>query len=133
MKTFTTPVFIALIALLSLQLGCSEKKDVPQVMCTEEYRTVSLKIIGDTLTDFYTVRELTGETIQYNANGFKPFMNYYPVLEDSYQPVLVNSSERFTFKGFIGEELVVEVKYLIGAVFCHIYKLNGKDEVTISK
>jgi hypothetical protein len=133
MKTFKTPFIVAFIAVLSLSFGCSEKKDVPQVMCTEEYRIVSLKINGDTLTDFYTVRELTGETIRYNTNGVKPFMNYYPVLEDSYQYILVNSSERFTFRGFIGEKLVVDEPYLIGADFCHIYKLNGNDEITIKE
>jgi hypothetical protein len=133
MNTIYIRYVLGLFALASLFWSCSERKDVPQVQCTEEYRTVSLKINGDSLTDFYTIREQTGEMIRYNNNGFSPYMNYYPVLEDSYQAVIANSSERFNFKGFIDEKLVVDEIYIIGADFCHIYKVEGKDEITLTK
>lgn len=98
--------------------------------CTTEFRSVSLKVIGDSLTDFYTVRLLTSDTIR-RSTGEESRTQFYLILDDSYQPALANKQEVFRFIGKIGRVVVVREEYSIEADNCHINKVNGKSEIRL--
>ena len=124
---------LIVLALIQILSSCSTKNDVPQVMCTEEFRTVSLTVTGDSLTSFYTVRESTSDTIRYQGYNLYSLSNTYPVLDDSYRSMIFNREERFTFIGLLNKAIVVNEPFVIGADECHIYKVSGKEEVIIGK
>jgi len=101
-----------------------------EIACTEEFRTVSIKVTGDTLTDFYTIRISNSDTIRIPADGY-PDAYTYPVLNDNYQSVIANSQESFTFIGKINDTVVVNEAFVISADNCHIDKVSGKNGVNI--
>lgn len=99
-------------------------------MCTEEFRIVSLEIIGGELDAFHTYREKTGEHLILSESA-SVFENFYPVLSDNEHKLIVNSEEYFIFNGYINEELVVSERFLIGADECHIFKITGPNSVSL--
>ena len=106
--------------------GC--KQSVP-VLCTAEYRSIVIRVSGDSLTDFYTVRLSTSDTIRRPNLDYKP--QWYPVLDDSYHSTITNTQERYQFIGKIKNAIVVNEEYVIKADACHVYKVSGRDEVQL--
>lgn len=98
--------------------------------CTTIFQGIGLKVTGDTLTDFYSVRLATSDTIR-RSTGEESRFHSYLVLDDSYQPILANKQESFRFIGKIGPTIVVAEDYLIEADHCHIHKVSGKNEVQL--
>ena len=100
------------------------------VVCTMEFRTVAIKVNGDSLHSFFTIRQNTGDTIRFNqSNIFNN--NSYPVLDDSYQSRIVNITENFRFIGIINDSIVVNEPFVIKADECHIQYVSGNLEVTL--
>ena len=113
--------------LLEKLLNGENDSDDPRI-CTEEFRTVGLEIIGGELDDFFTIRQSTMDTIQVD---FPVLDSFYPVLDDSFQEELEGQVDEFEFVGFQeGEEVVREV-FTIKADECHIEKVSGADSVTL--
>lgn len=99
-----------------------------QSICTEEFVTITVKIHGDTLTDYYTVVGVNeADTIRLSKIG-----ELYAILDDSYQKVLVGREDWFVFHGFSGDSLIVKENYIISADECHISKLQGKGEIILT-
>lgn len=119
---------ISLALLLSISsMAC---KDDP-VACTMEFRTVTVTVNGPSLTNYYTLRASTGDTIRIGAENVGGMSGVYPILDDSFQSVLAGRSENFIFKGFIDDSLVVNESYGIAADQCHINYVSGPLQVTL--
>ena len=112
--------------------ACSDDDDAntDQLNCTADFQFVTIEVIGDTLTDFFTLRQSNGDTIRHE-DQYLPFELTYIVLTDNFRDELQNTQENFIFKGFIEDSLVVEEPFEIGAGRCHIAKVSGKDKVQL--
>lgn len=112
-----------------LLLGCDETDTVQDVLCTEEFRTIGVTITGVEITDFFTIRESTGDTIK--LDKFSIDDTFFPILDDSYQPQIENSQETFTFVGMVESTTVenIEEEYVIKADQCHIELVSGPTEL----
>ncbi|MEO0898999.1 MAG: hypothetical protein AAFY71_21485 [Bacteroidota bacterium] len=98
------------------------------VACTLEFRTVSLEVIGGNLDQTYTIQD-NGDTVLSSKDTL--LNNFYTVLDDSFQEQLEGEVENFRFVGLIGDSVVVDEAYEIGADECHIFKESGATSVTL--
>lgn len=126
----TTLLFISTFVILFLIASCSRDKRIDDTACTMDYRYITITVNGDSLDDYYTIRNSTGEIIRNNQDGF-PEDSVYIVLSDNYQPTLKNKTEQFTFKGFINNVEVINEPFVIKADQCHIEYVSGKREVDL--
>lgn len=101
-----------------------------ETVCTLEFKSIGLRVLGDTLTDWYTLRSATGDTIRLNFANDHP-NGIYPILDDTYQARLAGSEEAFTFVGEIRDSFVIREDYLIGSNACHVQKFSGKEQVPL--
>ncbi|WP_215231770.1 hypothetical protein [Dyadobacter linearis] len=124
MKVQKLPLLIGLLTILALN-ACKMDGDPGDINCTEEFRSVGLEVSGEPLTEFYTVRLATSDTLRARSE-FVPESRWYWVLDDSYQKLLANRQEVFKFVGKRGSAIVVQEEYTIGADACHIFKVSGK-------
>jgi hypothetical protein len=114
-----------ILPLLLLLAACND-----EVACTMEFRAVTIEVSGATLSDFYTIRSSTGDTLRHaDHQGWGP--EVYTVLDDSYLTSLINSSDTFVFKGFVGDSLVVNEAFVISADRCHINYVSGRQQVQL--
>lgn len=118
-------LIIVLLAFTSLA-GCKEE----QIACTEEFRYIGIKVLGDILTDYYTVRLSTMDTLRVSDSGF-PEEYWYPVLTDSYQVLFPNKTETFRFIGEVNDVVEVSEDFVISADDCHISKVSGTEQVIL--
>lgn len=124
MKNILPAVF--LIYILALVFSSCAEKEKP-VMCTMEFRTVSIIVNGDPLDEFFTIRLKTNDTLRLSSdNLIDP--NTYPVLDDSFQKILEGKTEEFRFLGFKNNVMVVNEPFVIRADKCHIEYVSGKKE-----
>jgi hypothetical protein len=108
--------------------ACDNDLDSEQVLCTYDFRSIGIKVSGEPLTAYCTVRLSNSDTIRHPKEG-EPQTQWYTVLDDAYRPKLANKEDVFRFIGKRGDDIVVEEDYRIGADECHIYKVSGKDEI----
>ena len=92
---------------------------------------IGVKITGAGPDDFYTLRVETGDTIRFTGGDTYPLVNWYPVLDDSYQVILQGKEEQFQFVAEINGNEVVREDYFIGADQCHIYKVSGPQQIAL--
>lgn len=109
-----------------LFFSCS-KED--KVSCTEEFRFVGVNVEGDSLSDYFTIRQKTSDTIRLEQSVVFPDYIWYIILDDSFSQTLKNSSETFTFQGFINDSIVISEDYVIKADDCHISRQSGLDKI----
>jgi hypothetical protein len=121
----TSALFFTFFLAVSLT-ACVDEDDDVAVNCTEEFRSSTLHVPGDPLTESYTIRISTADTIKNLSNSdLKP--GYYIVLNDHYQPDLENQQDSFRFIGKRGNDVAVREDYVFKADHCHITKVSGKD------
>jgi len=119
--------FFFLIILFFSLLSCNKKEPI---VCSLEFRNINIKVNGRLLNNYFTIRKTTGDTIKIdNSNGFSN--NYYPVLNDNFQPLLLNKTEAFVFYGTINDSIVIKESFLIKADACHIDYVSGNTEITL--
>lgn len=111
-----------------LLFSCSKEESV---ICTEEFRFIGLNVEGDSLNDFYTIRQKTSDTLRFNQSVVFPDYTWYVILDDSFSETLKNSKETFTFFGLINDSIVIREDYLIEADECHISRENGPNKITL--
>lgn len=123
-------MILATFLLLGILSSCKEDESV---ICTTEYRQEMLSVKGDSLTDYFTVRLITNDTIRSDQAPYKiPTGEYqYIITTDSLRKELNGTIEPFLFIGKIGDATVVAEEYKIGANECHIFKESGKDRVEL--
>lgn len=98
--------------------------------CTQEFRSIGIKVLGDSLTNFYTIRLSTSDTIR-RSTGLESETHWYIVLDDSYLRQIANKEETFRFIGKKGLTVLVREDYLIAADQCHVAKVSGKSEIQL--
>lgn len=123
-------ILLTLFAITVLSLASCEEEGV---VCTTEFATVNLVVVGDSLTDYFTVRLITKDTIRSQETPYKNNDGdfSYIVLTDGMKNELEGKLDLFVFKGEINGETVISEEYKIGADECHIYKDTGKDKIVL--
>ena len=119
--------FILIVVSILIIISCTKDEEV---ICTMEYRYISIDVKGGILDDFYTIRKYTGDTIRYEKDNIIG-NNSYIILSDNYQNKIKNKEEIFIFKGYITDSLVVNEQYIIKADECHIDYVSGKKEINL--
>ena len=124
------PILYSAFALFVLLLLAYCSNTDEQYFCTEEFRTISVNVPNTNLTDYYTLRNSTNDTIRLPR---EPILgNFtYPILDDSYLNSLLNSQDVFTFVGIIDEEIVITETYVLMADRCHVDKVSGPAEIIL--
>ena len=120
MKTY---LFLLSILTVLVIYACKSSSD--GMMCTMEFRTVTITVNGSDLDSYFTIRQLTGDTIRIvrvNISGDK----VYPVLDDNFQHLLQDQTENFRFQGMINGNVVVDEPFVIKADKCHIQYVSGR-------
>jgi len=125
MKKFSLHIIIFFTILFFI--SCAKEEEV---ICTMEWRYISIDVKGCVLDDFYTIRKYTGDTIRYEKDNIIG-NNSYIILSDNYQNKIKNKEEIFIFKGYITDSLVVNEQYIIKADECHINYVSGKKEINL--
>jgi len=125
MKKFSLHIIIFFTILFFI--SCAKEEEV---ICTMEWRYISIDVKGCVLDDFYTIRKYTGDTIRYEKDNIIG-NNSYIILSDNYQNKIKNKEEIFIFKGYITDSLVVNEQYVIKADECHINYVSGKKEINL--
>lgn len=119
--------FILIVVSILIIISCTKDEEV---ICTMEYRYISIDVKGGILDDFYTIRKYTGDTIRYEKDNILG-NNSYIILSDNYQNKIKNKEEIFIFKGYITDSLVMNEQYVIKADECHIDYVSGKKEINL--
>ena len=125
MKKFSLHIIIFFTILFFI--SCAKEEEV---ICTMEWRYISIDVKGGVLDNFYTIRKYTGDTIRYEKDNIIG-SNSYIILSDNYQNKIKNKEEIFIFKGYITDSLVVNEQYVIKADECHINYVSGKKEINL--
>jgi uncharacterized membrane protein len=112
---------------LALLLACNK---TDKTACTMEFRTVTIKVLGKKLTHWVTIRNSNSQRLNF-GKLFEMDSLTYIVLDDSFQKTIENQTEKFTFKGYKNDLEVVNEVFTIGADKCHIYYIDGKQEVSL--
>ena len=119
--------FILIVVSILILISCTKDEEV---ICTMEYRYISIDVKGGILDDFYTIRKYTGDTIRNEKDNIIG-NNSYIILSDNYQNKIKNKEEIFIFKGYITDSLVVNEQFIIKADECHIDYVSGKKEINL--
>ena len=119
--------FILIVVSVLILISCTKDEEV---ICTMEYRYISIDVKGGILDDFYTIRKYTGDTIRNEKDNIIG-NNSYIILSDNYQNKIKNKEEIFIFKGYITDSLVVNEQFIIKADECHIDYVSGKKEINL--
>ena len=119
--------FILMVVSILILISCTKDEEV---ICTMEYRYISIDVKGGILDDFYTIRKYTGDTIRNEKDNIIG-SNSYIILSDNYQNKIKNKEEIFIFKGYITDSLVVNEQFIIKADECHINYVSGKKEINL--
>ena len=119
--------FILMVVSILILISCTKDEEV---ICTMEYRYISIDVKGGILDDFYTIRKYTGDTIRNEKDNIIG-SNSYIILSDNYQNKIKNKEEIFIFKGYITDSLVVNEQFIIKADECHIDYVSGKKEINL--
>lgn len=125
---FLSSIFL----LLFFASSCNSNKN-EEVACTMEFRIISVEVVGAELTDYFTIRESSQDTLYLQEFNYE-FFNSYPVLTDAQFSLLAtNVVEDFRFVGFVDEELRVNELYRIGADRCHIFLEDGNTQINLAE
>ncbi len=126
MKNLQILSLISLFCIVALQ-SCNDFTARDEIVCTEEFRYITIKVSGEPLTEYYTVRLSDSDTIRPNPAD-AVFDKTYIVLSDNYQQKLENKKDTFQFIGK-REGGMVREDFVISADHCHINKISGKSEI----
>jgi len=103
-------------------VSCVKKDDV--LVCTMEFRTIQVRVIGAPLDDYYTIRMKTGDSFRVESLDSDQ-TEFYPILDDNFQSILKGKTETFRFVGIRNDIEVVNEPIVIGADACHINYMSG--------
>ena len=134
MKTYSLLISsLIILTTFSCETGtnCAQNQ-----VCTEEFRTVSVKIIDQNqnpveLDSSYVTREVDSKTYRFPTDDW-PLEGFYIVLTDLEMDEVDKKGSTFILSGFEGGQEVVHEEYVIGHDCCHIELLAGNTELTIN-
>ena len=124
--------FALLLGTISLFSSCG-KCDDDQVVCTEEFRRITLSVDNSTqlpvsLDEAYTLRGNSTQKLFFEQS---PDDGNYVVLDDSYHSELINAEDDFRFIGVKNNQVVVDQTFRIAGDNCHVFKKTGPDTILI--
>lgn len=94
---------------------------------------IVVQVSGDTLDEYYTVRNINQDTIRPSNDAFPPgISSTLSVLTDSYLEHIKESESEFIFVGLIDDSVRVWEPYIIGVDECHIYLVNGPAQIHVN-
>ncbi len=99
-------------------------------LCTEEFRTVSIEVLGGVLDAHYTWVPSTDDTLLGDRLVFEG-RSLYVVVDDNHRLLLEGRTDTLRFRGFIGGTLVVDEPFVISADGCHINYHSGRQRVQL--
>lgn len=115
---------LAVAAIIVAGLTACDRDD-DNVICTMEFRSITIQVNNRVLDSFHTQRVFTGETYRFSDWGVGTD-NFYPVITDSLHGLLRNRSEQFRFRGFAGGTMVVDEPLVLGGDACHVGHVSGR-------
>ena len=132
--------FFALVSLACSDDDNGTGEDCRVVLCTEDFRTVTVKVRDGSgvvvpLDRFEVVNSATGEDLtpvidqremeQHRLEGS------YPIFTDARSKEYRNKSLKVRFTGFISEKEVVRAEFVVGADCCHVKLLEGDPNIVV--
>ncbi|CAN5228746.1 hypothetical protein BH09BAC2_BH09BAC2_11010 [soil metagenome] len=104
------------------------------VACTAVFASVNVQLTDAfdnpvTAGEVFTIRIKTGDTLR--LQQYPNISGAYTILDDSFQKIIVNSTENFQFVAIKNGNKIVDESYTISADCCHIKKDSGKEKVII--
>ena len=133
-----TLIILSTIFLLSCNDSESGCEDIlADVICTEQF--VSLRVtvkdkngIPITLDRFEVINMENNVDIalHYNTGSiYIPRCGQYPLASDG--DVAYNENLHLIFKGYLDDQTVVEINYIVSADCCHIFLVSGNLEIIV--
>lgn len=119
------PALFFIYVLSAVFTSCADKEK--PVMCTMEFRTITITVKGEPLDEFFTIRLKSNDTLRLGRENMTE-ENMYPVLDDSFQKMLEGKTEEFRFIGYKNNVMVVNEPFVIRADRCHIEYVSGRKE-----
>ena len=135
-------LFFASLFFAILCTGCSRDKDnsdaedCSEVICTDEFCSIGVKIKYEDDTsvvlDSYEVIEVATGKVRDVLNWGKEF-NTYTIASDLDREDFAGKEIELQFVGKIGEKIVVTKNYVVSANCCHTYLLKGDEEIVLKE
>lgn len=134
---------VTLFLFILLHLGCTtdnDKEDCNSVACTLNFVTIGVSVKntsgGAVPLDSFKVTDTasgTDLTLVANDQEFEDYKNngFYPIFSDAYRLQYQNKSTTISFKGFIGNDIVVTEEFVVGADCCHVSLISGTTDIVI--
>lgn len=136
MKFKGLQLFFLFIALSFI--GCEEEIEDncnETIICTEEFRTISLEITNSDgapvlLDVFYTFYD-SRKKFEYDLNDIQSGQGIYPVLTDAEMDEIEREGSTLIFVGEKNGVNIVEHQMVIGHDCCHIQLISGDNKIIV--
>lgn len=137
MKSGYILLFCLIIILVA---GCKEENQQQQLICTEQYETISVKIkdiqnIPVALENFKVTRlvDQTDMTVKVDPAGYTIMQKQgtYPITSDFFERQLNKKNVEVVFTGMKDGKIVVNQQYSITSDGCHVKLISGEREIVI--
>ncbi len=114
--------------------GVSPKADCRNVMCTMEFRTITVQVVdkngAPVRLDSYQTTLANNSTVVGNTGAMAPTDDgHYPVISDAFVGGHKNTQTKMIFTGTKDGKTVVSEAYEIGVDCCHVSRISGKEKV----
>lgn len=131
---------IAVLLLLLSYMACNRMPDTLQpapcpddLACTEEYRSIVVTILSEDglpiALDRFTVTE--GDLELSLETNIGTDRGWHTIFSDAFQKTYQNREVTLKLKGYLGDKMVVNQDYVVGADCCHIYNVSGPAEIRL--
>jgi hypothetical protein len=117
-----------------------EKIDCTEVVCTMEFRTISVTLKNKNgnpisldkfkVTSLDNEKDITRPLIDMNWEENRT-TGTYPIFGDEFNKEYQNKKVEILFEGFIANEKVANLTFLVGADCCHVSLIEGQSEVVL--
>lgn len=137
------PHAVLILACTILLLSCNKQHDNDGIMCTTEYRmlTVSIKDPESKpviLSNYFVKKTSTGEIIDFATedhfiDSVNRVQGIYFLCTDGMMGMTAKNGTDFEFHGILDSTEIVFQKYIIGNNRCHVELLAGKTAIVVGK
>ncbi|MEP2056817.1 MAG: hypothetical protein ABJJ05_03370 [Maribacter litoralis] len=131
-------VFLSLFLVACNDNDDAEQQDCSEAICTHNFVTITVSVkdeAGDavSLDNFEVIDTATGENLAESttAEEYHNDQGIYPIISDAYRTKYQNNTATLLFKGFIGDEQVVNEEFEIGADCCHVSLIAGNRTIVL--
>ena len=120
-----------LLSILVIKCDYDIKNDCSSVMCTMEFRSITVLIKHRTdstyykLTDYRVNRVSDNMDITVNQTNISDYSGYYPVVDDTKKDLFINRVVEVEFKGYLNDAIIIQKRFLVTADCCHISLVEG--------